>query len=160
VTSSMAAGAAGPRLLVTGGRRLVGQVAVSGAKNSALKLMAASLLAQGVSVLHNVPDIQDVRTMQEVLEYLGALVEFADGTITVDTTAVQSHVAPYELVQRMRASIQIMGPRSWAPWLRGSGGPGWLCPVVVTWGLVRSISTCAAWLQWAEWCGRITVLLK
>lgn len=106
----MAAGAAGPRLLVTGGRRLVGQVAVSGAKNSALKLMAASLLAQGVSVLHNVPDIQDVRTMQEVLEYLGALVEFADGTITVDTTAVQSHVAPYELVQRMRASIQIMGP--------------------------------------------------
>jgi UDP-N-acetylglucosamine 1-carboxyvinyltransferase len=72
--------------------------------------MAASVLAPGTSVLHNVPDIQDVRTMQEVLEYLGAGVEFADGTMTVDTTAVQSHVAPYELVQRMRASIQIMGP--------------------------------------------------
>jgi len=85
-------------------------VAVSGAKNSALKLMAASLLAPGASVLHNVPDIQDVRTMQEVLEYLGAVVDFADGTLTVDTTSVQSHVAPYELVQRMRASIQIMGP--------------------------------------------------
>lgn len=110
MTSSMAAEAAGPRLVVTGGRRLVGQVAVSGAKNSALKLMAASLLAPGTSVLHNVPDIQDVRTMREVLEYLGALVEFADGTMTVDTTAVQSHIAPYELVQRMRASIQIMGP--------------------------------------------------
>jgi UDP-N-acetylglucosamine 1-carboxyvinyltransferase len=106
----MAAGAAGSRLVVSGGRRLSGQVAVSGAKNSALKLMAASLLAPGTSVLHNVPDIQDVRTMQEVLEYLGAIVEFADGTMTVDTTAVQSHVAPYELVQRMRASIQIMGP--------------------------------------------------
>lgn len=99
-----------PRLLVRGGRRLSGQVAVSGAKNSALKLMAASLLASGTAVLHNVPDIQDVHTMREVLEHLGAVVEFADGTMTVDTRAVQSHVAPYELVQRMRASIQIMGP--------------------------------------------------
>lgn len=110
MTVESAAGAGGPRLLVCGGRRLSGQVAVSGAKNSALKLMAASLLAPGTSVLHGVPDIQDVRTMQEVLEYLGAMVEFSDGTMTVDTTAVQSHVAPYELVQRMRASIQIMGP--------------------------------------------------
>jgi UDP-N-acetylglucosamine 1-carboxyvinyltransferase len=99
-----------PRIIIRGGRRLSGQVAVSGAKNSALKLMAASLLAPGASVLHNVPDIQDVRTMQEVLEHLGAVVEFADGTMRVDTAAVQSHVAPYELVQRMRASIQIMGP--------------------------------------------------
>jgi UDP-N-acetylglucosamine 1-carboxyvinyltransferase len=99
-----------PRLVVRGGRRLAGTVVVSGAKNSALKLMAASLLAPGVSVLHNVPDIQDVRTMQEVLEYLGAVVEFDEGTMSVDTTEVQSHVAPYDLVQRMRASIQIMGP--------------------------------------------------
>jgi UDP-N-acetylglucosamine 1-carboxyvinyltransferase len=106
----MAAEHGEPRIIIRGGRRLSGQVAVSGAKNSALKLMAASLLAPGTSVLHNVPDILDVRTMQEVLEYLGAVVEFADGTMTVDTTAVQSHVAPYELVQRMRASIQIMGP--------------------------------------------------
>ena len=103
-------GAPAPRLLVRGGSRLCGQVPVSGAKNSALKLMAASLLASGNSVLHNVPDIQDVHTMREVLEYLGADVEFSDGTMTVDTTSVQSHVAPYELVQRMRASIQIMGP--------------------------------------------------
>jgi UDP-N-acetylglucosamine 1-carboxyvinyltransferase len=103
-------GAEEARLLVRGGRRLSGQVVVSGAKNSALKLMAASLLAPGISILHNVPDIQDVRTMKELLEYLGATVEFADGTMTVDTTAVQSHVAPYDLVQRMRASIQIMGP--------------------------------------------------
>jgi len=110
VTIRSAAGLEEPRLLVRGGNRLSGQVAVSGAKNSALKLMAASLLAPGTSVLHNVPDIQDVLTMQEVLEYLGAIVEFADGTMTVDTSGVQSQVAPYELVQRMRASIQIMGP--------------------------------------------------
>jgi UDP-N-acetylglucosamine 1-carboxyvinyltransferase len=110
VTTGSPAGPGEPRLLVHGGHRLSGQVAVSGAKNSALKLMAASLLAPGTSVLHNVPDIQDVRTMQEVLEYLGATVDFVDGTMAVDTTAVQSHVAPYDLVQRMRASIQIMGP--------------------------------------------------
>ena len=84
MTSDMAAGVAGPRLVVTGGRRLAGQAAVSGAKNSALKLMAASLLARGTSVLHNVPDIQDVRTMQEVLVYLGAMVEFVDGSMTVE----------------------------------------------------------------------------
>ncbi len=105
-----AAGPDEPRLLVRSGSRLSGQVAVSGAKNSALKLMAASLLAPGTSVLHNVPDIQDVLTMQEVLEYLGAIVEFTGGTMTIDTSGVQSQVAPYELVQRMRASIQIMGP--------------------------------------------------
>jgi UDP-N-acetylglucosamine 1-carboxyvinyltransferase len=99
-----------PRLLVRGGHRLSGQVTVAGAKNSALKLMAASLLASGTSVLHNVPDIQDVRTMREVLEYLGAVVHFEQGTMSIDTTAVQSHVAPYDLVQKMRASIQIMGP--------------------------------------------------
>lgn len=89
---------------------LHGRVPISGAKNSALKLMAASLLAPGVSVLHNVPDITDVRTMQEVLEYLGAVVRFAGGTMTIDTSEVRSQEAPYELVQRMRASIQIMGP--------------------------------------------------
>lgn len=99
-----------PRLVVQGGKRLSGHMTVSGAKNSALKLMAASLLAGGTSVLHNVPNIQDVATMQEVIEHLGANVEFADGSMSIDTTQVQSHVAPYELVQRMRASIQIMGP--------------------------------------------------
>ena len=98
------------RLLVRGGRPLCGQVAVSGAKNSALKLMAASLLGPGKSVLRNVPEIEDVHTMKEVLEHLGAAVDFSDGTITVDTSSVESQVAPYDLVQRMRASIQIMGP--------------------------------------------------
>ena len=100
-----------PRFLIRGGRRLAGHVTISGAKNSALKLMAASLLASGTSVLHNVPDIEDVHTMREVLEYLGARVESRGaGTLAIDTSSVESQVAPYELVQRMRASIQIMGP--------------------------------------------------
>ena len=98
------------RYVVRGGRRLVGSVKVSGAKNSALKLMAASLLADGTSVLHNVPDIEDVHTMSDVLQYLGARVHFEAGVLTIDTTAVEPHAAPYELVQKMRASFQIMGP--------------------------------------------------
>jgi UDP-N-acetylglucosamine 1-carboxyvinyltransferase len=98
------------RLLVRGGRRLAGSVAVSGAKNSALKLMAAAVMAPGKTVLHNVPDILDVRTMCEVLQYLGAEVEYRAGRLVLDTEAVESHTAPYDLVQRMRASIQIMGP--------------------------------------------------
>src|SRR5665811_703834 len=98
------------RDVVRGGRRLVGSVKVSGAKNSALKLMAASLLADGTSVLHNVPDIEDVHTMSDVLEYLGCRVHFEAGILTIDTTAVEPHAAPYELVQKMRASFQIMGP--------------------------------------------------
>jgi UDP-N-acetylglucosamine 1-carboxyvinyltransferase len=98
------------RYIVRGGHRLEGTVTVSGAKNSALKLMAASLLAEGASTLHNVPDIEDVHTMTDVLEYLGARVRNEDGVMTVDTTDVEPHAAPYELVQKMRASFQIMGP--------------------------------------------------
>jgi UDP-N-acetylglucosamine 1-carboxyvinyltransferase len=108
--AAMAGETGEPRIVVRGGRRLAGRVAVSGAKNSALKLMAASLLAPGATQLHNVPDIQDVHTMGEVLVHLGALVEFDGGDLRIDTSGVESQVAPYELVQRMRASIQIMGP--------------------------------------------------
>lgn len=96
--------------LVRGGRRLSGTVEVSGAKNSALKLMAASLLGNGESILHHVPDIQDVRTMREVLEHLGVRVGLSGSTMSIDGSEVESQAAPYELVQRMRASIQIMGP--------------------------------------------------
>ncbi len=98
------------RFIVRGGGRLAGRVRVSGAKNSALKLMAAGLLAEGTSVLRNVPDIEDVRTMKDLLEYMGAGVEFEEGVLRIDTTGVEPHAAPYELVQKMRASFQIMGP--------------------------------------------------
>jgi UDP-N-acetylglucosamine 1-carboxyvinyltransferase len=98
------------RLLVTGGARLSGSVPISGAKNSALKLMAASLLAQGRTVLHNVPRIQDCFTMCEVLEHLGAGVRFDGGTLEIDTSTAAAVEAPYELVRRMRASILVLGP--------------------------------------------------
>ncbi len=98
------------RLFVTGGARLAGSVRISGAKNSALKLMAASLIAPGRSVLRNVPRIQDCFTMAEVLEHLGAGVSWEDGGVAVDATHLSSVDAPYELVRRMRASIAVLGP--------------------------------------------------
>ena len=98
------------RLFVTGGVRLTGSVRISGAKNSALKLMAASLLAPGRSVLRNVPRILDCFTMGEVLEHLGAAVSWEAGGVVVDATHLSSVEAPYELVRRMRASIAVLGP--------------------------------------------------
>ncbi len=98
------------RLLVTGGARLEGSVRISGAKNSALKLMAAALLAPGRTVLHNVPRIQDCITMGQVLEHLGAEVAWDGGEVTIDATGLTSVEAPYELVRRMRASIVVLGP--------------------------------------------------
>jgi UDP-N-acetylglucosamine 1-carboxyvinyltransferase len=98
------------RLRVTGGTDLRGTVPIAGAKNSALKLLAASLLASGRTTIHNVPRIQDCITMVDVLEHLGAGVAWEDGTVVVDTTHVAPRETPYDLVSRMRASILVLGP--------------------------------------------------
>jgi UDP-N-acetylglucosamine 1-carboxyvinyltransferase len=99
------------RLLVTGGRRLEGAVRIAGAKNSALKLMAATILAEGRSTIRNVPRIQDCLTMVEVLEHLGAGVAWSgDGALVLETTDVRPLETPYDLVSRMRASILVLGP--------------------------------------------------
>jgi UDP-N-acetylglucosamine 1-carboxyvinyltransferase len=96
-------------IVVTGGRPLTGSVRVGGAKNSALKLMAAALLAPGASVIRNVPDISDVAVMAEVLEGLGARVTREDHAVRVDASEVTSVETPYELVAQMRASIVVLG---------------------------------------------------
>lgn len=97
------------RLLVTGGARCTGTVRVAGAKNSALKLMAAALLAPGRTVLHNVPTIQDCLTMGELLDRLGAGVAWQQGSVTIDARELTSVEAPYDLVRRMRASTAVLG---------------------------------------------------
>ena len=97
-------------LLVTGGARLTGSVRIAGAKNSALKLIAASLLAPGRSVIRNVPTIADCRTMVEVLEGLGVGATWEDGAVALDATDITSLETSYELVSRMRASILVLGP--------------------------------------------------
>jgi|SRR6266542_2591342 len=97
-------------LVVSGGRPLYGDVPIGGAKNSALKLMAAALLAPGRSVLENVPRIADCRTMVEVLDHMGAGVRWDGHAVEIDAGSVERHDAPYELVSRMRASIIVLGP--------------------------------------------------
>ncbi|MED9959758.1 MAG: UDP-N-acetylglucosamine 1-carboxyvinyltransferase, partial [Collinsella sp.] len=96
---------------VEGGHAIGGSVPVSGAKNSALKLMAATLLAPGKTTLQNVPDISDVHVMGKVLKGMGATIEVLDEhTLEIDTSQVDSWEAPYELVAKMRASTAVMGP--------------------------------------------------
>ncbi len=98
------------RFVVTGGARLTGEVVVTGAKNSVLKLMAAALLAPGRTTLTAVPEILDVDIMSEVLRRLGCTVERAQRTLTIDVPDVLGHETDYDLVRRMRASIAVLGP--------------------------------------------------
>ena len=98
------------RLLVTGGTPLDGTVEIAGAKNSALKLMAAVVLSDGRSTVRNVPRIQDCITMVEVLEHLGVGCAWKGDALILDTRDVRSVETPYELVSRMRASILVLGP--------------------------------------------------
>ncbi len=95
---------------MAGGARLAGEVSVTGAKNSVLKLMAASLLAVGRTRLLAVPEILDVAIMSEVLRRLGCEVERGPGTVTIDVPERLGHEADYDLVRRMRASIAVLGP--------------------------------------------------
>jgi len=98
------------KLLVRGGRPLQGTVRISGSKNAALPVMAATLLTPGVHRLRNVPRLRDTQTFAKVLELLGARVSFDANVLTIDTREVNSVEAPYELVKTMRASIYVLGP--------------------------------------------------
>ena len=98
------------RFLVQGSGPLNGVVPIGGAKNSALKLMAASLLAEGSTSLLNVPDIADVAIMGELLEAMGVQIRRVGNRIDIDVPAELDPVAPYSLVERMRASIVVLGP--------------------------------------------------
>ncbi|HCT79013.1 MAG TPA: UDP-N-acetylglucosamine 1-carboxyvinyltransferase [Micromonosporaceae bacterium] len=95
---------------VTGGVRLAGEVNVVGAKNSALKLMAAALLASGQSEITNVPRITDIALMGEVLRRLGAQVSFAGDRVLISVPDQLMPEADYDLVRRLRASICVLGP--------------------------------------------------
>jgi len=90
---------------------LTGEISVEGAKNSALKLMAAALLVPGITTLENVPDIADVQVMCEALGALGVAIERPEThTLSIDATEITSHRAPYEVVAKMRASTAVLGP--------------------------------------------------
>jgi UDP-N-acetylglucosamine 1-carboxyvinyltransferase len=97
------------KIIIEGGRPLNGTVQISGAKNAALPILAATLLAGGVHRLHNIPLLRDIRTAKTLLYHLGATFEEGD-PLSVHTDNVDGHEAPYDLVKTMRASVLVLGP--------------------------------------------------
>lgn len=98
------------RILIRGGRALQGEVRVSGAKNAALPLLAATLLSPGPHRLTNVPRLRDIDTFKSLIEQLGPEVEIRGEEVLVNAERIRSCKAPYELVKTMRASVLVLGP--------------------------------------------------
>ena len=99
------------KLIISGGNRLQGTVRIDGAKNSALSIMAATLLTKDVCILRNIPRLTDVDIMADVIRKLGVKVEWKeDNNLYIDSDNFNNYEAPYELVKMMRASILVMGP--------------------------------------------------
>jgi len=99
------------KLLISGGERLSGEIRISGAKNSALPILAATLLSDAPVMVSNIPHLHDVTTMFELLGCLGVTVIMNEKKkVEIDSTTLKNHTAPYDLVKRMRASILVLGP--------------------------------------------------
>jgi len=96
-------------IVIQGGRKLHGDVHISGAKNAALPVLVSSLLTDGWNTFHNVPDLADVRTIKRLLAGFGAQVDGSE-TLRINAGTITSHEAPYDLVRTMRASILVLGP--------------------------------------------------
>jgi UDP-N-acetylglucosamine 1-carboxyvinyltransferase len=97
------------KIRIHGGRPLSGSIKVSGSKNSALPILAATLLTKEPCTLRRVPDLSDTNYMLQILKHLGAEVERASGTVTIAAARIDS-IAPYDVVRRMRASVCVLGP--------------------------------------------------
>jgi UDP-N-acetylglucosamine 1-carboxyvinyltransferase len=98
------------KLIIKGGKRLSGDVTVSGSKNAALPIFVSTLLAPGVNTISNVPFLRDINTTIKVLESLGAVVDGNGNVVRIDTSGVNNHEATYDLVKTMRASVLVLGP--------------------------------------------------
>ena len=98
------------KLIIEGARKLHGEIRISGAKNAALPLIAATLLTPGWHVIHNVPDLRDTRTILVLLESLGAVWKREGDTLSINTKSLNNIEASYDLVKTMRASILVLGP--------------------------------------------------
>lgn len=98
------------QITIVGGQRLAGEIPISGAKNSALPILASTLLGGGDHLLTNVPGLMDVKTIIKLLKKLGAGIEPQGEGLTVNADTLSAHEAPYDLVKTMRASILVLGP--------------------------------------------------
>jgi len=97
-------------IIIKGGRSLSGEVVVGGAKNAALPILTASILAKGKFTFQNVPNLRDIDSIKELLSTMGAEVESSGHTVHIDTSGMNHFEAPYEQVRKMRASILVLGP--------------------------------------------------
>src|SRR3989338_6820216 len=98
------------KIVIQGGKKLKGEVLISGAKNSVLPIMAAALLTDEETRIENVPNLRDVSTMVKLLRVLGAKINFAGSTVDIKSGTGLKSVAPYHLVSTMRASVCVLGP--------------------------------------------------
>ena len=98
------------KIIIEGGRRLAGQVRVSGSKNAALPILFSALLADGVNRYDNVPNLRDIDSTLLLLSRLGARVESGGPSVRIDASGLNCHEAPYDLVRKMRASVLVLGP--------------------------------------------------
>jgi UDP-N-acetylglucosamine 1-carboxyvinyltransferase len=98
------------KFVIHGGKKLQGEVTISGAKNASLALMPATLLAPGIYNLYNTPELNDVFTMMKLLNHLGVIPEFRNNLLKLDSNKITSQDAPYEHVKKMRASVYVLGP--------------------------------------------------
>ena len=98
------------KFVIEGGYKLSGKVKVSGAKNSALVLMPAVLLNNGINKFENVPEVNDIFTMIKLLKHLGVSANFENNKLELDSSMITNQDAPYEHVKKMRASVYVLGP--------------------------------------------------
>ena len=98
------------KYIIKGGKTLKGEVRISGSKNAALPIIVATLLSGEKSVIKNVPDLRDIRTIILLLNTLGSKTEFKNNILTIDNSDINLFEAPYELVKTMRASVYVLGP--------------------------------------------------
>lgn len=97
------------KFIIQGGKKLYGEVKISGSKNAALPIIASTILNQGKTTLYNVPDIQDVKTMFEILTEIGADVSKKNNKIIIDTSKIHRYEIPEKLMRQMRSSVILAG---------------------------------------------------
>jgi len=98
------------KLVIKGGKKLAGEVRISGSKNASLPIFVATILAPGLNQIGNVPFLRDINTIIKVLESLGAAVEGNGNLVKIDSSGIHNHEATYDLVKTMRASVLVLGP--------------------------------------------------
>ena len=134
------------KLIITGGARLDGEIRISGAKNSALPILAATLLCNGPVTVANLPHLHDITTMIELFGRMGIEPVIDEKlSVEINPNTIKTLVAPYELVKTMRASILVLGR-----WLRASVMPKLPCQAVAPSVRARLTCTSAALKPWAQ----------